>query len=67
MIYGANASGKSNLLIAIQSLWMMMISPEDRENDRIVFYKPFTAVLFLVYVASLIFVLFYIKTNKKFK
>lgn len=41
MIYGANASGKSNLLIAIQSLWMMMISPEDRENDRIVFYKPF--------------------------
>lgn len=41
MIYGANASGKSNLLIAIQSLWMLMISPEDRENDKIDFYKPF--------------------------
>lgn len=41
MIYGANASGKSNLLIAIQSLWMMMISPEQKENDKIDFYRPF--------------------------
>ena len=41
MIYGANASGKSNLLIAIQSLWMMLISPEDKETNKIQFYKPF--------------------------
>jgi AAA15 family ATPase/GTPase len=42
MIYGANASGKSNFLIAIQSLWMMLISPEDKETNKIQFYKPFT-------------------------
>ncbi len=41
MIYGANASGKSNLLIAIQTLWMMLISPEDKESDKIEFYRPF--------------------------
>ncbi len=41
MIYGANASGKSNLLTAIQTLWMMLITPEDKESDKIQFYKPF--------------------------
>lgn len=41
MIYGANASGKSNLLIAIQTLWMLLISPEEKENENIEFYKPF--------------------------
>lgn len=41
MIYGANASGKSNLLDAIQTLWMMLISPEEKENSKISFYRPF--------------------------
>lgn len=41
MIYGANASGKSNLLDAIQSLWMMLITPEEKENSKIRFYRPF--------------------------
>ena len=41
MIYGANASGKSNLLSAIETLWMMLISPEEKENSKISFYRPF--------------------------
>ena len=41
MIYGANTSGKSNLLDAIQTLWMMLIYPEEKENTKISFYKPF--------------------------
>lgn len=41
MIYGANASGKSNLLDAIETLWMMLISPEEKENSKISFYRPF--------------------------
>lgn len=41
MIYGANASGKSNLLDAIQTLWRMLITPEDKENSKISFYRPF--------------------------
>jgi AAA15 family ATPase/GTPase len=41
MIYGANASGKSNILGAIQSLWMMLISPKDKENSKISLYTPF--------------------------
>jgi uncharacterized protein len=41
MIYGSNASGKSNLLIAINTLWDMLISPEDKENEKIQFFNPF--------------------------
>lgn len=41
MIYGANASGKSNILIAIQTLWMMLISSGNKESDKIEFYRPF--------------------------
>lgn len=41
MIYGANASGKSNLLNAMETLWLMLISPEEKENNKIGFYKPF--------------------------
>lgn len=41
MVYGANASGKSNLLIGIQTLWMLMLSSEDKENQKIEYYKPF--------------------------
>lgn len=41
MIYGANASGKSNFLFAIQTLWMLLISPEEKEDENIELYKPF--------------------------
>lgn len=41
LIYGANASGKSNLLNAIQALWLLLYSPLDKEDDEIPFYSPF--------------------------
>lgn len=41
MIYGANASGKSNLLQAIQALWQLLFSPLDKEHEKIEFYNPF--------------------------
>lgn len=41
MIYGANASGKSNLLNAIQSLWRMLFSPRENEHQRVQIYQPF--------------------------
>lgn len=41
MIYGANASGKSNLLLAIQALWKLLFNPQSRENEPIVHYQPF--------------------------
>jgi AAA15 family ATPase/GTPase len=41
MIYGANASGKSNILNGIEALWMMLISPRDKEDSKIGLYTPF--------------------------
>lgn len=41
LIYGANASGKSNLLQAIQALWLLMYSPLFKEDERIEMYNPF--------------------------
>jgi AAA15 family ATPase/GTPase len=41
MVYGANASGKSNLLAAIWNLWEMLIYPTSNESEKIRFYKPF--------------------------
>lgn len=41
MIYGANASGKSNLLIAIETLWRLLFSPQTEEHKKIGRYKPF--------------------------
>ena len=41
MIYGANASGKSNLLQAIQTLWFMMFTPCDKEHQNVQIYQPF--------------------------
>ena len=41
LIYGANASGKSNLLFAIETLWRLLISSENNENNLIDFYRPF--------------------------
>lgn len=41
MMYGANASGKSNLLQAIQTLWMMLFNPKEKEHERIAQFQPF--------------------------
>ncbi len=41
MIYGANASGKSNLLQAMQALWFLLFSPQEKEHNKIPFYQPF--------------------------
>ena len=41
MIYGANASGKSNLLQAIQALWFLLFSPQEKEHKKIPIYQPF--------------------------
>ena len=41
MIYGANASGKSNLLQAIQALWILLFSPQEKEHTKVAIYQPF--------------------------
>lgn len=41
MIYGANASGKSNLLQAIQALWLLLFSSQEREHQNVAIYQPF--------------------------
>lgn len=41
IVYGANASGKSNFLFGMESLWRMLITPEDKEDEEINYYKPF--------------------------
>ena len=40
IIYGANASGKSNLLFAIQTLWKLLFYPKSNKEEQIDF-KPF--------------------------
>ncbi len=39
-IYGANASGKTNLLYAIEDIWDKLYSPRSSKDERIV-YRPF--------------------------
>lgn len=41
LVYGANASGKSNLLQAIQALWFMLFIPQDKEHKEVYIYEPF--------------------------
>ncbi|HRZ96522.1 MAG TPA: ATP-binding protein [Paludibacter sp.] len=41
ILYGANASGKSNLLSAIQTLWHLLITPRDVKSKTVSQYKPF--------------------------
>lgn len=41
LIYGANASGKSNLLHAIQTLWKMLFIAQDKEHKEVEIYRPF--------------------------
>lgn len=41
IIYGPNASGKSNLLFAIQTLWKILFRANFKEDDKIKYYQPF--------------------------
>lgn len=41
MLYGANASGKSNLLNAIEALWSMLFHPQTEEHKSVDYYIPF--------------------------
>lgn len=41
LLYGANASGKSNVLFAIQTLWSLLFKPQAEEHAEIPFYSPF--------------------------
>ena len=40
LLYGANASGKTNLLMAIENLWWMLFRPNTNKDNKIGFY-PF--------------------------
>jgi uncharacterized protein len=41
IIYGSNASGKSNLLFAIETLWDLLYAPRDIKSKSIPQYRPF--------------------------
>ena len=41
LFFGANASGKSNILKAIDTLWKMMFYPQIEEHNLIGLYTPF--------------------------
>lgn len=40
-IYGANASGKTNILCAIESIWRIMFEPYPTKDYKIGVYQPF--------------------------
>ncbi len=41
ILYGANASGKSNILLALQQVFMLLMLPLSDVNKKIVSYPPF--------------------------
>ena len=41
LLYGANASGKTNILLAIQTIWNLLFKPQLMEHAKIPFYSPF--------------------------
>ena len=41
ILYGANASGKSNILYALQTVFRLLITPKSTRNKKIVCYHPF--------------------------
>lgn len=41
MIYGANASGKTNLLSAINAVWRLLLTPSSTKGSPIRLYTPF--------------------------
>lgn len=40
-LYGANASGKTNVLLSIQTVWYLLFRPQQEEHVPIPFYNPF--------------------------
>lgn len=41
IFYGANASGKSNMLYALETLFLLLISPQYDKSKKVVRYDPF--------------------------
>ena len=41
IFYGANASGKSNILYAMEALFYLLYCPQYDENSTVVKYQPF--------------------------
>ena len=41
ILYGANASGKSNILYALQTVFRLLVTPKSTRNKKIVCYHPF--------------------------
>ena len=41
ILYGANASGKSNMLYALQTAFRLLITPKSTRSKKIVCYHPF--------------------------
>ena len=41
ILYGANASGKSNMLIALNEIFRILVLPKSDANDPIKGYMPF--------------------------
>lgn len=41
LLYGANASGKTNVLLTIQTIWNLLFKPQREEHTPIPFYNPF--------------------------
>ncbi len=41
ILYGANTSGKSNILIAMQQIFLLLITPRTEVNQKIINYLPF--------------------------
>ena len=41
LIYGANATGKSNMLSAMNALWVLLLFPAQETHEKIKIYRPF--------------------------
>ena len=41
IIYGANASGKTNVLYALEMLWRLMFEPYPTKEHKIRYYQPY--------------------------
>jgi len=60
IIYGANASGKSNLLLAIQRIWSVLFYPKNNKDEKITF-SPFALTKNIPTESGIIFYLHSIK------
>lgn len=41
ILYGANASGKSNILFALQLIFRLLITPRSERSEKVIGYMPF--------------------------